>query len=103
MFLESLKHCLRNDRRLFAKFPGRFLYVMSDQKRDIPLLVGYYVEKTAGELGKKPPIIPQAVLQALQEHLFVGNVRELINMVRQAVTLTINKRLSIEDFPDLSE
>jgi DNA-binding NtrC family response regulator len=39
---------------------------------------------------------------ALQEHLFIGNVRELINMIRQAVTLTNCMSLSVADFPGLS-
>ena len=89
---------------LFFRVCGYQIHIPSLRERpeDIPLLVGHYVNKMAEELGKKPPLIPQVVLQALQEHLFIGNVRELINMVRQAVTLSNNKSLSIEDFPGLS-
>ena len=75
---------------------------LRERPEDIPLLVDHYVDKIATELGKKPPLIPQVVLEALEEHLFVGNVRELINMVRQAVTLASGMSLSVECFPGLS-
>ncbi len=89
---------------LYFRVCGYQIHIPSllERPEDIPLVVGHYVDKLAGELGKKPPVIPQAVLQALQEHLFIGNVRELINMVRQAVALTNSRSLSIEDFPGLS-
>src|SRR6266571_1597959 len=35
MLLKRLKHRLRNDWRFFAKLPGQFINVVSDQKRDI--------------------------------------------------------------------
>lgn len=76
---------------------------LRERPEDIPLLVEYYVDKAAKELGKKPPNIPQVTREALQEHVFVGNVRELINMVRQAVTLTNSTSLSVADFPGLTE
>lgn len=88
---------------LYYRVCGYQIHIPSLRERpeDIPLLVRHYVDKLAGELGKKPPIIPQAVLEALQEHLFAGNVRELINMVRRAVTLSTSVGLSVADFPGL--
>ncbi|MEI6825906.1 MAG: sigma-54 dependent transcriptional regulator [Desulfuromonadales bacterium] len=89
---------------LYFRVCGYQIHIPSLRERpeDTPLLVRHYVDKLAKELGKKPPIIPQVVLEALQEHLFIGNVRELINMVRQAVTLTNGMSLSVADFPGLS-
>jgi DNA-binding NtrC family response regulator len=89
---------------LYFRVCGYQIHIPSLRERpeDIPLLVRHFVDKFAGELGKKSPFISHGVLEALQDHLFVGNVRELINMVRQAVTLTTGKSLKVEDFPGLS-
>jgi DNA-binding NtrC family response regulator len=88
----------RND--LYFRLCGYHIRVPSLRERpeDIPLLLAHYAEKTARQLGKTPPIIPQNVLQALQEYDFTGNVRELINMVKNAVTLSTSRHLSIDDF-----
>jgi DNA-binding NtrC family response regulator len=85
---------------LYFRLCGYQIRVPSLRERteDIPLLLAHFVEKEARELGKTPPIIPQSVLQALQEHEFTGNVRELINMVKNAVTLSTSRYLSIDDF-----
>jgi DNA-binding NtrC family response regulator len=88
----------RND--LYFRLCGYHIRVPSLQERpeDIPLMLAHFVKKEARELGKTPPIIPQNVLQALQEYDFTGNVRELINMVKNAVTLSSSRHLSIDDF-----
>ncbi len=91
----------RND--LYYRICGYHISIPSLQERleDIPLLAKHFAEKTANELGKTPPIIPGSVIEALQEHHYIGNIRELINMVRHAVTLATSHVLRIEDFPGL--
>jgi DNA-binding NtrC family response regulator len=88
----------RND--LYYRLCGYHIHIpaLRERPEDIPLLLGHFVEETARELGKTPPIIPQNVLQALQEYKFTGNVRELINMVKNAVTLSTSQFLSFDDF-----
>jgi DNA-binding NtrC family response regulator len=88
----------RND--LYYRLCGYHIHIPSLRERpeDIPLLFTHFVEKTARELGKTPPVIPQNVHQALQEYEFTGNVRELINMAKNAVTLSTSRYLSIDDF-----
>ena len=97
---DEMRRCgeFRND--LYYRICGYHIRIPSLRERpeDIPLLLAHFVAKEAKKLGKTLPIIPQNVLQALQEHDFTGNVRELLNMVRNAVTLSASRHLSIEDF-----
>lgn len=96
------KGVFRHD--LYFRICGYRIHVPSLRERpeDIALLAGHYLEKEARGVGKEPPLLPEGVLQALREHLFVGNVRELINMVRQAVSTSSARGVCIEDFPGVA-
>jgi len=92
----------RND--LYYRLCGFHISVppLRERSEDIPLLVTHFAEKEAKEQGKNTPIIPQNVLLALQEYDFTGNVRELINMVKHAVTMSTSRFLTCEDFLGLA-
>lgn len=89
---------------LYFRISGYQVHVPSLRERpeDIPLLVRHYLEKEARELGKEPPAVSDSVMQALQEHPYTGNVRELINQIRQAFITSRSKGLGIEDFPGVA-
>jgi DNA-binding NtrC family response regulator len=75
---------------------------LRERPEDIPLLVRHYLEKEARELDKEVPIIPDSVMQTLQEHPYTGNVRELINQIRLALITSTSRGLDIEAFPGVS-
>lgn len=54
---------------------------------DIPLLAEHFVRRTARELGRAPPSLPQDVVNLLLQHEWPGNVRELENCLTRAVVL----------------
>jgi len=85
---------------LFYRLCGYHIHIppLRERPEDIPLLLAHYAAKEADQLGKDTPIIPQNVLQSLQEYDFTGNVRELINMVKNAVTLSTARFLTYDDF-----
>ncbi len=58
---------------------------LRDRKDDIPLLTDFYVGKIARRLGKTIEIIPENVMDALQNYTWPGNVRELQNVLERAV------------------
>jgi formate hydrogenlyase transcriptional activator len=66
---------------------------LRDRKEDIPLLVGYFVQKCAKQMQKRIDAIPVAVMRGLTAWDWPGNIRELENFVERAVILTRGKSL----------
>jgi len=67
---------------------------LRERKPDIPLLVGYFVQKFAKQMQKKIESIPTSVMKALTAWEWPGNVRELENFVERAVILTRGSSLA---------
>lgn len=57
------------------------------RKEDIPKLVVYFLKKINSELHKNVWKVPYEVMEMLQNHEWIGNVRELENTLLQAVVL----------------
>jgi len=66
---------------------------------DIPLLVGFFIQKfrsyTQRDIGATPP----RTIQALQEYSWPGNVRELIRAIQWALVFGKSDRIRCEDLP----
>jgi DNA-binding NtrC family response regulator len=69
---------------------------LRDRKEDIPLLVSFFMEKAAKELGKKIPHVPVELSALLSAYHFPGNVRELEAMIFDAMSNTHNGKLSLQ-------
>ncbi len=61
---------------------------LRERREDIPLLVAYFVRKFAERLGKAIECIPDDVMDALVNHHWPGNIRELQNFIERAVIIT---------------
>ncbi len=61
---------------------------LRERKDDIPSLVIYFLKKINKELHKNVKKIPYEVMEMLQNNEWVGNVRELENILLQAVVLS---------------
>jgi len=61
---------------------------LRDRKEDIPLLTRYFVQKFAQQMQKRIETIPSAVMTALTDWDWPGNIRELANFIERAVILT---------------
>jgi formate hydrogenlyase transcriptional activator len=66
---------------------------LRDRREDIPLLVGYFVQKCAKQMQKRIDAIPASVMKGLTAWDWPGNIRELENFVERAVILTRGKSL----------
>jgi len=66
---------------------------LRDREEDIPLLVGYFVQKFAKEMQKSIEAVPAAVMKGLTAWEWPGNIRELENFIERAVLLTKGKSL----------
>ncbi len=71
---------------------------LRERKEDIPILLNYFTEEFARKLNKKIKGIELKAIEALMDHPFPGNVRELRNMVERAVILCEKDRLRLNDF-----
>jgi len=76
---------------------------LREREDDIILLATSFAGERARALGWGRPELAPDVITALSEYPFPGNVRELRNMVEQAVLLGRGDRLTLEDFPVLDK
>jgi transcriptional regulator with GAF, ATPase, and Fis domain len=74
------------------------LPALREREDDIPLLVQYFVQKHATNLGKKIEKIPERMMAALQHYSWPGNVRELEHVIERAVILSEGSELEPIDW-----
>lgn len=70
---------------------------LRERKEDIPLLVDFFVHKISKRLGKSIESIPTAVMYALQNYHWPGNIRELENVLERAVINSSGRKLRLVD------
>jgi transcriptional regulator with GAF, ATPase, and Fis domain len=68
---------------------------LRERREDIPLLVRYFVEKSARQMQKQIETIPAAAMKTLTNWEWPGNIRELENFIERAVILTRGKSLEV--------
>ena len=68
---------------------------------DVLLLARHYLSTIAGKLGKGGGALSREVEAALYAYRFPGNVRELRNLIEQAVIRSAEPLLGLEAFPGL--
>jgi two-component system, NtrC family, nitrogen regulation response regulator NtrX len=61
---------------------------LNDRKNDIPLLTEKFLEDIAEEYGAKKKTIGNKAMNALKEHNWTGNIRELRNVVERLVIMS---------------
>ncbi len=72
---------------------------LRDRTDDVPLLTYHFLEKYSNKTGKRVDKIAVDALQALQAYSWIGNVRELENVVERAVVLATEDTISARDLP----
>jgi len=72
---------------------------LRDRPEDVPLLAGHFLRLYAGKMGKKVTGISPQAMEALVCHRWMGNVRELENVIERAVVLTSREVVEVEDLP----
>jgi two-component system NtrC family response regulator len=61
---------------------------LNERRKDIPLLAGWFLQQIAPKMNKRITGMTPAFLQALQQHSWKGNIRELRNVIERAAILT---------------
>lgn len=73
---------------------------LNERREDIPVLTEHFIKKHRDELSDHPVKgITKEALKALESHDFLGNVRELENLIERAMALTDHEYLRLEDLP----
>ena len=68
---------------------------LRNRQTDIPELVQHFVEKFADRMNKCVSEIPDQVMEALCEHDWPGNIRELQNLIERAVIMSPGPELRL--------
>jgi two-component system nitrogen regulation response regulator GlnG len=71
---------------------------LRERRGDIPLLIGYFIDKINREMGIKISGVSPDALKLLEEHSWPGNVRELENTLIRAAVLSSGSILFPKDF-----
>lgn len=74
---------------------------LRERADDIPLLAQHFALKTAETMAKPAPAISLEALAALSCCEFPGNIRELQNLLKNAVAFNRSGELTLADFPAL--
>lgn len=72
---------------------------LRERREDIPVLTEYFVTRSAFKHGIKPPKVEREVFKAFFDYPWMGNVRELENLVERMVVLSDGDSLTINDVP----
>ncbi|RFF29455.1 sigma-54-dependent transcriptional regulator [Wenzhouxiangella sediminis] len=70
---------------------------LRDRRGDIRLLAEHFLGVIGEQWGETPRKLSTAAMDALQNHRFSGNVRELVNILQRAVTMCEGDEISVED------
>jgi DNA-binding NtrC family response regulator len=61
---------------------------LNDRRDDVPLLVDRFLQDIADDYGQAKKAIEKKAIEALQQHNWTGNIRELRNVVERLVILS---------------
>ena len=70
---------------------------LRNRREDIPLLVEYFVDRYASQVGKKITSINKRSLELLHSYAWPGNIRELQNVIERSVIISDSENLSIDE------
>src|SRR5204863_4618073 len=68
---------------------------LRDRRDDIPMLARHFTQRFARRMGRQIETIPTAVMEALVEYSWPGNIREMQNVIERAVILSAGPALKL--------
>lgn len=79
--------CFREDLYYRLNVVNIFIPPLRDRREEIPFLVDYFLNKFEEKYQKKVRPFPELLMKAFLSHEWVGNVRELENIIQRYVVL----------------
>lgn len=95
---EISKKKFRNDLYFRLNVISFNLPALKDRKKDIPLLIDYFLQKKNRVLKASKTISPSAA-KLFEEYDWPGNVRELANVLERAIILSAGNCIEPRDLP----
>jgi DNA-binding NtrC family response regulator len=90
-------------RDLYHRLRSHHIHIppLRERPEDISLLIDHFIQNSAVSMGRTMPFLSREARNALVDYPFPGNVRELINLVHNAVACSNTDNLSLDDFPEI--
>ncbi|MGE5893169.1 MAG: sigma-54-dependent transcriptional regulator [bacterium] len=73
---------------------------LRERREDIPVLIDYFLNKSATRQGQPAPVFTRDTLNLLLSYEWKGNVRELENLMENLVILKGGEEITPEDLPE---
>jgi len=70
---------------------------LRERREDIPVLVEYFIDRCAGNVGKDIRGINKKSLDLLQSYPWPGNIRELQNVIERSVIMCETENFSVDE------
>jgi formate hydrogenlyase transcriptional activator len=70
---------------------------LRERRKDIPLLVGYFINRYARKAGRNIKSVDQKTLQLLQSYPWPGNIRELQNVIERSIIVCETENFSVDE------
>lgn len=101
--LRQLIDCGKFRRDLYHRLSAHQVHIppLRERREDIIPLVRHFAALESEYLQRPRPCITAELIEALTDYDYPGNVRELINIVRNAVALSGSGEMDCEHFPEL--
>ena len=75
---------------------------LRERPEDVPLLVEHFNSRFSRSYGKTPKEFGTDAMEALQNHVWLGNVRELKNTIERIVIMSGSESVTAKDLPEMS-
>jgi two-component system response regulator HydG len=72
---------------------------LRERREDIAILVAKFLEESAKKNAREVPLITSEAIEALENHSWPGNIRELQNLMERLVVLNKNRMIGLSDLP----
>lgn len=72
---------------------------LRERREDIPLLAQHFLRHYAKQFGRETERVALSAMNALEEHSWHGNVRELENVIQRAVVLAEGRTIELRHLP----
>lgn len=72
---------------------------LNERRKDIPLLASWFLKQIGPKINKRLSNMTPAFIEALQQHNWKGNIRELRNVIERAAILTDTDVLDVHALP----
>jgi two-component system nitrogen regulation response regulator NtrX len=75
---------------------------LRERSEDIPLLTEHFNKRFSVAYGKPAKVFAADAVEALQNHIWLGNVRELKNTIERVVIMSEKETIAAADLPKLA-